>query len=144
MSFPFKITRRVEFHDTDMAGIMHFTAYFRFMEVAEHDFLRDLGLSVVMPDADGELNWPRVSAHCDFTGPARYEDELDIEVRVARLGSRSVTFEFRFTHQGRQIALGNMTSVCCRFTPAGQPKSIAIPEAIRAKLAPFYSKENDS
>ena len=40
---PFTTTRRVEFGDTDMAGIMHFANFFRFMERTEHAFLRTLG-----------------------------------------------------------------------------------------------------
>ena len=43
MSYEFQITRRVEFSETDMAGIMHFSNYFRFMETAEHAFFRSLG-----------------------------------------------------------------------------------------------------
>ncbi len=46
MTTPFTTTRRVEFGDTDMAGIMHFANFFRFMESAEIDFLQSLGLSV--------------------------------------------------------------------------------------------------
>ncbi|MEL7264077.1 MAG: hypothetical protein AAFP69_04590, partial [Planctomycetota bacterium] len=46
---PFSIQRRVEFRDTDAAGIVHFSAFFPFMETAEHAFLRSLGLSVFQP-----------------------------------------------------------------------------------------------
>ena len=48
MPYEFKITRRVEFSDTDMEGIMHYSNYFRFMETAEHAFFRSLGYSVVL------------------------------------------------------------------------------------------------
>jgi len=47
MPYEFKLTRRVEFAETDMAGIMHYSNYFRFMETAEHAFFRSLGLSIV-------------------------------------------------------------------------------------------------
>ena len=46
MSYEFQITRRVEFSETDLAGIMHFSNFFRFMESAEHAFFRSLGFSV--------------------------------------------------------------------------------------------------
>ena len=59
---PFSTQRRVEFRDTDTAGIAHFTAFFYYMEAAEHECLRQLGLSVLMKDADGQLTWPRVAA----------------------------------------------------------------------------------
>ena len=48
MPYEFQLSRRVEFSDTDMAGIMHFSNFFRFMEAAETAFLRSLGLSVVL------------------------------------------------------------------------------------------------
>ncbi len=131
---PFVITRRVEFQDTDMAGIMHFTAYFRFMEAAEHAFLREHGLSVFLQDEQGKISWPRVSAHCDYTAPAHFSEELQIAVRVDRLGEKSVTYEFLFRRDGVQLARGTMTSVCCRFPQDAPPQAIPIPQAIRAKL----------
>ena len=47
MPYEFKVVRRVEFSDTDMAGIMHYSNFFRFMETAEHGFFRSLGFSIV-------------------------------------------------------------------------------------------------
>ena len=46
MPYEFRCRQRVEFADTDMAGIVHFSNFFRYMERAEHEFLRSLGLSV--------------------------------------------------------------------------------------------------
>ena len=66
----FRTTRRVEFSDTDAAGIAHFTAFFRFMEQAEHELLRSVGLSVFMPVDGEEITWPRVSSKCDFRSMA--------------------------------------------------------------------------
>lgn len=131
---PFRTTRRVEFHDTDMGGIMHFTGFFRAMEVAEHELLRDLSLNVVSEDEEGRISWPRVSAKCDFQSPAHFDDVLDIEVDVARLGEKSVTYRFRFSHDGRPVAEGEMTSVCCRIRPDAPPSSIPIPAEMVAKF----------
>ena len=46
MGFDFTHQRQVEFAETDMAGIVHFANFFRWMESAEHAFLRSLGHSV--------------------------------------------------------------------------------------------------
>jgi hypothetical protein len=59
MPYEFKVQRRVEFSETDMAGIMHYSNFFRFMETAEHAFYRSLGHSVVMKEVDPPLGWPR-------------------------------------------------------------------------------------
>src|SRR4029079_19223551 len=95
MSTSFVTTRRVEFSDTDAAGIVHFVTFFRMMEQAEHELRRSLGLSVVRHDAEEKLSWPRVSAGGDCQSAARCEDVLEIEVRIARLGDKSITYAHR-------------------------------------------------
>ncbi len=137
MAAAFVTTRRVEFSDTDAAGIMHFAAFFRMMEQAEHELLRSVGLSVVMHDASGKISWPRVNAKCDYQSPARFEEVLDIEVRIARLGKRSVTYSHSFSRQGQVLATGEITAVCCRVREGSPPKSLAIPAAIAKKLKAF-------
>src|SRR4029077_17247674 len=81
MTEPFRTTRRVEFRDTDAAGIVHFSAFFYYMESVEHEFLRQLGLSVLSNDETSPISWPRVSATCDFQSAVRFEDVLDISLR---------------------------------------------------------------
>ncbi|MEO1497330.1 MAG: thioesterase family protein [Planctomycetota bacterium] len=140
MSAPFHHRRMVEFSDTDMAGIMHFAAFFRFMESAEHALLRSVGLTVFREDADGTaLSFPRVSARCDYHSPARCENDLEIEVVVHKLGTSSVTYGFRFTHGGAELAVGEMTSVCCRLADGEAPKPTPIPDEIATLLRPFVA-----
>lgn len=134
MDTAFHTQRRVEFADTDAAGIAHFSVFFTFMEQVEHEFLRARGVSVVIEDAEGMLSWPRVSAHCDFISAVRFEDVLDVELGISRLGSKSVTYKFSFTCGGRPVATGHMTSVCCRFGADGTPHSVPIPQWIAEKL----------
>jgi 4-hydroxybenzoyl-CoA thioesterase/acyl-CoA thioester hydrolase len=132
--FPFRTTRRVEFCETDAAGIAHFSAFFIYMEQAEHEMLRQLGLSVSMRDDQGEIGWPRVSASCEFSRPAKFEDVLEIEVTVERLGKCSVAYDFRFLRGGDLLATGKMSAVCCRLRPGQLPRAMAIPDAIARKL----------
>lgn len=136
MSTAFVTSRRVEFSDTDAAGIMHFAAFFRLMEQAEHELLRSVGLSVVIHDAEGTLSWPRVAAKCDFQAAARFEDVLSIEVQITRLGQRSATYAHRFSRDGQLLATGEITAVCCRMH-AGVPQSLPIPPEIAERLRPF-------
>lgn len=148
MTTPFQTSRRVEFSDTDAAGIMHFSAFFRFMEQAEHDLLRSQDLSVVMVDdvaqtGGGKLSWPRVHAHCDFRSPAHYEEVLDIDVTIGRLGEKSASYQFRFTLNGKELATGEITSVCCRIVAGQPPQSVEIPAWFRAKLLPFVVSAAD-
>lgn len=135
MPGPFRLRRRVEFRDTDAAGIVHFSVFFLYMEQTEHEWLRDLGLSVHLRDADGVVSWPRVSARCDFRGVVRFEDLIDVELSVKRLGTKSVTYGFRFFHGESLVADGEVTAVCCRIREGLAPESIPIPASIRAKMA---------
>lgn len=134
MNQPLRLERRVEFCDTDAAGIAHFSSFFTWMEQAEHEYLRRCGLSVLMRDEQGPISWPRVSTKCDFSGAVRFEDVLAIDVSIARLGTKSATYAFEFTCDGRAVARGEMTSVCCRLSDDRPPQGIEIPASIRERL----------
>jgi acyl-CoA thioester hydrolase len=137
MSTPFRTTRMVEFHDTDMAGIMHFASFFVYMESAEHELLRSLGLSVHNVIDGQRVSFPRVSATCNYSAPAHCEEVLDIAITIARIGATSVTYEFEFTHAGRRVALGSMTSVCCRISSDAPPQPRPIPTEMAQALQAF-------
>ncbi|WCJ58693.1 thioesterase family protein [Fontisphaera persica] len=130
--------RRVEFAETDMAGIMHFTNFFRFMESAEHAFFRSLGFSVARPDGDGRLGLPRVHAHCDYLAPLRFEDEVEIRLRVAKKSRRSLTYHFtlRRVHPAPEVeaARGVITVVCVEHRADGTLKAVPLPEALARAL----------
>lgn len=134
----FVARRRVEFRDTDAAGIAHFSAFFVWMESAEHEFLREAGIQLVerVGDGSGEtISWPRVSASCDYLSALRFNDEFEIGVGVEAIGRTSVTWSFRFRCAGRDVARGRVVSVRCRIRPDAPPETVPIPDAVRARLA---------
>ena len=131
---PFVYTRRVDFGETDMAGIMHFSNYFRYMEAAESAFLRSLGLSVNWAEDGVQYGFPRVSVACDYVRPVKFEDELQITVILEKLGTKSVQYRYEFRREGLDIALGRITAVLCRAINHGPFESIVIPETIRIQL----------
>ena len=131
---PFCTTRRVEFCDTDMAGIAHFANFFRWMESAEVEFLRSRGLSVKLSWEGAPLGFPRVSAACDYLKPVRFEDVLHIAVTLANVGRKSVTYAFEFAVAGEVVARGRVSSVCCRVLPDHRLESMELPATLRARL----------
>jgi acyl-CoA thioester hydrolase len=138
MTAPFSVERRVEFCETDAAGIAHFSAFLCYMEQAEHALLRHLGTSVATAIGDGwHLSWPRVHVECDYRGAARFEDCLTIEVSLTKLGEKSVTYAFDFQLQGRSIASGKVVAVCCKVHPGHPLQSTTIPPELRQRLASF-------
>ena len=133
----FQTTRRVEFCDTDMAGIAHFANFHRWMEQAEHDFFRSQNLPIMnapVADEDGTqvvVGWPRVSVQCSYEKPAYRDDILEIGLDLQRIGYKSLNFRFTF-HTDRdgervRLAQGKMKTACCKCRPDGTLESIAIP-----------------
>jgi YbgC/YbaW family acyl-CoA thioester hydrolase len=134
MTDAFHTTRRIEFADTDMAGIVHFANFFRFMEAAEVEFLRSRGLTVSLIWEGQRIGFPRVAASCDFLSPATFQDVIDVAVRIQSIGRKSISYSFDFTKAGEIIAKGQVTSVCCRVVGDHQLESMEIPATFRARL----------
>jgi YbgC/YbaW family acyl-CoA thioester hydrolase len=133
MTHEYRTTRRIEWADTDTAGIIHFSRYFCFMEEVEHEFLRSLGLSCIMERDGQRITWPRVNATCDFIKPVRFEDVVNVHLTVKRKGSKSLTYGFVFSHNGNEVARGQVTTACCRIADH-KLEAIAIPDFVGSKI----------
>lgn len=129
----FTITRRVQFAETDLAGIMHYANYFRWMEEVEHAFFRSMGLSIIQPHEGGTLSWPRVKVDCEYFGPVRFEDELKMRLVITDIGEKSVTYETLFSFHGKRVARGRIKMVCCLMKD-DTFSSIPIPGFLRSLL----------
>jgi YbgC/YbaW family acyl-CoA thioester hydrolase len=128
MSPTFIATHRVEFFETDLAGIVHFANFYRFMEQAEHSFFRSLGLKIHDKLPDGTVfGWPRVAASCSFNAPARYEDEIEIHVTVIRRTKRSLTTTYQFRRGPTLLATGEMKTAFCIVPAGGGLQSVDMP-----------------
>ena len=134
MTHEYRTTRRIEFADTDMAGIVHFSRFYVFMEQAEHEFWRSLGLSVRMELEGNLISWPRLGASCEFLAPVRFEEMLDIRLSVRRKGEKSVTYGCTFSKGGELVARGELTAACCVCNPGEPMKAIEIPGVIADKI----------
>jgi YbgC/YbaW family acyl-CoA thioester hydrolase len=137
MPYDFKLTRRIEFAETDMAGIVHFANYFRMMEATEHAFFRSLGASIHAHEAGTTIGWPRVSTSCDFRRPLRFEEEVEIHLLIEEVRSRSIRYLFVFRKMdGTQVARGRVAAVCATVDKiSGKLVPVAIPEKIRSQIS---------
>jgi len=133
----FQHTTRVEFRDTDAAGIVHFSVYFTYMEEAEHSLIKHLGLAVMMEDEQGAFSWPRVAARCDYSAPLRFGEEVVIATTIGKLGERSITYHHEFLLNGKSVGSGEITTVCCGMGEDGSIRSRPIPDFVREKLQPY-------
>lgn len=138
MAHHFEITERVQFSETDMAGIVHFSNFFRYMERVEHAFFRSLGMSIVDPDHHGDdrVGWPRVHASCDYMAPLKFEEEFRIELLVEEVRNKVIRYLIRCWHLNGVLAgEGRLTVACVRKDPeTGKMKAVSIPERIHSKI----------
>ena len=138
MACEFRLVRQVEFSDTDMAGIMHFSNFFKFMEAAEHAFFRSLGLSIHTTEPE-PLGWPRVHAGCDFSYPLRFEDSVEIRLLVREKREKSIVYAFVFRKLNeqpvREVARGTLAVACVkREVGTGKLSGVTIPRSIADKI----------
>jgi YbgC/YbaW family acyl-CoA thioester hydrolase len=134
---PFRYGRRVQFAETDLAGIVHFSWMFRYMEEAEHAAWRAAGLSIA--GRNSPMGWPRVSASFDYRNPLHFEDEFDVTVRLAEVGSRSLKYDHTIARGDVVIGSGRMATVCVRYAGDGSMRAVEIPADVVEKLRAVLS-----
>lgn len=98
--------RRVQFADTDAAGVVHFSRILCYVEEAEHE----LFLKLAIPLLEGG-GWPRVHVECDYTAPAKPGDVLSVSLSPAKLGHSSILWAFAVTCDGSDVAQGSIKTV---------------------------------
>jgi YbgC/YbaW family acyl-CoA thioester hydrolase len=134
------IVRQIEFVDTDMAGIMHFSNYYRMMEAAETSFFRSLGLPL-FEECDGRMiGWPRVRSRCDYHAPLRFNDVVEVHLFVKEIRTQALNFFFRFRKRRpdgtrEAVARGELTTVCATLDPVTQAiVAVPLPQVVRERL----------
>ena len=128
MPSEYRLRRRVQFYETDAAGIVHFSWFFRYIEEAEHALWREAGLSIAPPH--GDIHWPRVAAACDFHGALYFEQEFDVWIRVAGINQKTIRYKSVVMRGDTKIATGTHTIVCVRMRPNEPMQAIDIPPQI--------------
>jgi len=124
--------RRVEFAETDAAGIVHFSVFFRYMEEAEHAIWRHAGLNIL--DSGKDVSWPRIAAKFDFKAPLRFQDEFEIVTEIGAVTRSTIQWAHVLMHGETTIGSGTVTAVFVNKLPGGGMKSAEIPAEILAKL----------
>lgn len=127
----YRHTRQVQFYETDMAGMVHFSWYLRYMEEAEHALWRAAGLSIV--PADHAVGFPRVSASIDYHAPLHFEDVIDIDIRVDAISARTIRYAAVIRRGEMKAATGVITAVCVD-KHASPMRAVDIPDDIRRRF----------
>jgi len=138
MPEPFRFHTRIRFIDTDASGRIHYTAMFRYFESAEIELFRTLGITY---GTDRPIAFPRVHVECDFLLTMVHDDEIEIEVRIAKVGRSSVRLEFQTFRRNELAARGMVVIVCMdKVTQTAAP----IPGDLRERLLSVLSTEQNT
>ena len=132
---PYRYARRVQFAETDQAGIVHFSGYFRYMEEAEHALWRAAGLSIA--PVDRVVVFPRVAASFEYLAPLRFEDECEVEIGIDTISRRSIRYACTIRRGDTTIATGSMTVACATKKPGEPLRGTDIPDDIATRLQPY-------
>ena len=128
----FTVTRRVQFYETDAAGIVHFSWYLRYLEEAEHAMWRAAGLSIA--PAGSEVGFPRVSVHTDYCAPLRFEDEFETTIRIVGMTDKSIRYSGVMKCGDTVVANLAMTIVCVTKAADDTLRAAPLPVAVRARF----------
>lgn len=141
MKAPFVYTMRVRFRDTDMQGHVYFGNYFVFCDEALGAYMRAAGTPwQKMVERGTDMYY--VNATCDYSGSARFEEDVQIETRISRIGSSSFTSEFVIRNDQREtLAKASVTSVC--VDPKTREK-VPVPDSFRAAIGAFEEGRRES
>jgi 4-hydroxybenzoyl-CoA thioesterase/acyl-CoA thioester hydrolase len=133
----YRLRRRVNFYETDAAGLVHFSWFFRYMEDAEHALWREAGLSI--HPARSDIAWPRVSTAFDYHHPLRFEQEFEVNIRITEIAKRTISYICEISQDGLPIATGRLQIACVRKLAGGAMKSTEIPAEIAERFSTHES-----
>ena len=127
-----KINLRVKFYDTDLMGVVHHSNYIRWFETARVEFLRNIGIDLNEMMNDGLL-FPIVEVQAKYFEPAKFDDELELEILPAAMTKVKWEFEYKIRRAGQEKILveGFSRNV---FTNAKTGKITRLPDKYFSKL----------
>jgi acyl-CoA thioester hydrolase len=125
---------RVEFGETDMAGIVFYPNYFRWFDRATHDFLRSIGLAFEEMVKLG-LATPLIEVGCRFMAALHYNETLRLESRVVEVRERGFRLEHNLYRGEELVGKGFEVRGWCEINGSeGKLKAVPIPQEVAEKL----------
>ncbi|MTH36447.1 tol-pal system-associated acyl-CoA thioesterase [Paracoccus limosus] len=120
---------RVYYEDTDLAGIVYYANYLKFIERGRSEWLRDLGIDQVVLKREGMVFVVR-RVEADYLAPAHFDDHLSVESQLHEIGSARIAMRQSVIRAGKTLFSALVTLVC--INDAGRP--VRIPPALVAQL----------
>lgn len=123
---------RVYYEDTDLAGIVYYANYLKFIERARTEWVRGLGVDQARLKAEDGIVFAVRRVEADYLRPARFDDELVVETAVEAFTGARIVLEQVVTRRGERLFQALVTLVC--LTETGAPARL--PAELRRRLAP--------
>jgi YbgC/YbaW family acyl-CoA thioester hydrolase len=129
---PFKHVFRVHWVDTDVAGVMHFTNFFRYFEACEEEFYRSISIPFNTIREKYGITLPRVEAHCNYKATCRFDDFIEVAMRVREVAEKTVTYGFQMIRQfdGKLAAEGSIKCIAVN----SEWKAVSLPAELAKVL----------
>jgi acyl-CoA thioester hydrolase len=138
----FRIQLRTAWVETDAAQVVHFTNYFRYFEKAEEEFYNKLGFDF---QSVSKYNiWlPRIEAHCKYFSPCRFNDIVEVSLKVEEIREKSIRYGFTINNltTGKKAAEGYVVIVAASIT---ENRAVPIPKEIIEKLKPYLNTHSST
>jgi acyl-CoA thioester hydrolase len=138
--FKFSARTRVGFSDTDAQGIVYYGRYNPYFDLARVEYLRSLGL---LQPREKAGDFVMRANDVEYFAPAVFDDEIEVCVRVSRLGRTSVTFEFA-AHRVPDDALMVTAHQTLVYVDLAERKADPVPESFRAPVIAFEGDDVDA
>ncbi|WP_413870839.1 tol-pal system-associated acyl-CoA thioesterase [Albidovulum sp.] len=129
---PHSFPVRVYYEDTDLAGIVYYANYLKFIERARSEWVRSLGVDQARLRAEEGIVFAVRRVEADYLKPARFDDELSVSTAVAGVTGARIVLDQTVTRAGERLFQAQVTLVC--LTEAGA--AVRLPAELRGKLAP--------
>ncbi len=133
--FHYSAFARVAFSDTDAQGVVYYGRYLPYFDLARVEFHRHLGRVHI-----GNVDFAMRAVTVEYVAPARFDDLLEIFVRVERIGTTSITYDhaaYRLNDGGDELmATAKATLVCIALD---ERRAVPVPDAFREQITAFES-----
>ena len=122
-----------------MAGLVHFSNFFKYMETAERDFFEAAGVDLIRTKPCELVGWPRARAECKFSAPLRFRDTIDIHLAVKSVKDRAIDYQFRIFRRNKdgsrtQAGKGHMTTILAKLDESGELQSTELSDDLRKRI----------
>ena len=136
--FKFKARTRVGFSDTDAQGIVYYGRYLPYFDLARVEYLRELDL--LRPDSLAGFEFVMRATSVEYLAPAVFDDEIDVYVRLARIGRTSATFECAAYRVTDDVLLVTATQTLV-LVDLDERRPVPIPEPYLERVRAFEGEE---